>query len=290
MLQYRMQHRIPSWLKMAMLFATLALFGCANNPAANLQKSELGYRLDKPDAPSSPYANVKLRAMLIAVGNEQPVFDRFVTDFSHELKGLDFAGVATSSSSGKAGKKISTLSDLYREIHTLKPASNEGCFVYLTGHGGPSGMALPVGKQHEFVPVADLNGALTAACGERPTIVVISSCFSGVYMRTGIAAPNRIVITAADPDHTSFGCSNDQTYTYFDGCFMKSFAGAKTWQAVADGAKTCVSGLESKFSSWARPSNPQAFFGRNMRDLPLPGPRPPPSEPSTPSLITAPTS
>ena len=101
------------------------------------------HAVDLPEVPPSKYADVKMKVLLVAVGNEQPVFDRFVTNFGRQLKKRDFPSVTTLSSSGKSGKKVSSLAELYSEIRGLAPPSNEGCFIYLTGHGGPSGMAFP---------------------------------------------------------------------------------------------------------------------------------------------------
>ena len=44
-----------------------------------------------------------------------------------------------------------------------------------------------------------LGAMLDEACGPRPTIVVLSACFSGVFLPE-IAAPNRMILTAARPD------------------------------------------------------------------------------------------
>ena len=43
------------------------------------------------------------------------------------------------------------------------------------------------------------------ACGSKPSVIVMSSCFSGQFV-PALAGDNRMVITAARPDRTSFGC------------------------------------------------------------------------------------
>jgi hypothetical protein len=44
-----------------------------------------------------------------------------------------------------------------------------------------------------------------ALTGVRHKVVVISACYSGVFIPR-LANPNVLVITAADADHSSFGC------------------------------------------------------------------------------------
>ena len=57
--------------------------------------------------------------------------------------------------------------------------------------------------------------ASSSWCQARPTVVVISACYSGIFV-DGLAAPNRMIMTAARRDRSSFGCSEDATYPYFD--------------------------------------------------------------------------
>ena len=49
-----------------------------------------------------------------------------------------------------------------------------------------------------------LANMLDRTCGKRPTVVIISACFSGVFL-PALASSNRMVLTAARPDRTSFG-------------------------------------------------------------------------------------
>ena len=52
-------------------------------------------------------------------------------------------------------------------------------------------------------------------------IVVISACFSGVFV-PALAGDQRMILTAARPDRTSFGCGESDKYPYFDDCFLSS--------------------------------------------------------------------
>ncbi len=246
----------------------------------------------------------RLHVLLVAVGDEQPVFDRFVADLARRLRRSDVAGLATASSSGRVGRRLDTPDDLYAAIRRLRAhrpdAGGGGCLVYLTGHGTPAGLAMPLGAAHApptqqrlYASLAprELAAALREGCGEAPTVVVASACYSGVYVghRAGLRRTNRIVLTAAAPDRTSFGCGNDQTYTYYDGCFLGALddlqatttvragkaapAGRPTWRDLAGRTAACVAERERRLLPGRPPSNPQGFFGRDIDALPLPGSR-----------------
>ena len=62
-----------------------------------------------------------------------------------------------------------------RDLATKHPA---GCLVYLTSHGAPEGAMLG----EDVLPPSLLAAAIDDACPARPSIVVISACFSGVFL------------------------------------------------------------------------------------------------------------
>ncbi|MBV9585498.1 MAG: peptidase C13, partial [Alphaproteobacteria bacterium] len=118
-----------------------------------------------------------------------------------------------------------------------------------------------------LTPVA-LATALSGACARVPTVVIVSSCYSGSFARGAMAAPNRIILTAARADRPSFGCQADRTYTVFDECLLAALARARLWRAVFDGSVGCVRQREAQLH--VLPSEPQHFFGAKVRDLPVP--------------------
>ncbi|WP_296597135.1 C13 family peptidase, partial [Phenylobacterium sp.] len=98
----------------------------------------------------------------------------------------------------------SELRGIYNALVDLSGRTAGGCIFYMTSHGAPEGAQLDQGLLRPGV----LANMLDRTCGKRPTIVVISACFSGVFVPT-LALPNRMVVTAARPDRTSFGCGQD---------------------------------------------------------------------------------
>ena len=108
-------------------------------------------------------------------------------------------------------------------------------------------------------------------------LVMLSACFSGVYVPE-LALPNRMVLTAARPDRTSFGCGEADKYPYFDDCMLQSLPQARDFIALAANVRTCVSARELK-EGMKPPSEPQLWIGPQLRPmLPLYGfAQPPPA-------------
>lgn len=145
-----------------------------------------------------------------------------------------------------------------------------GCLVHLTSHGDPSGIVFgPEGR----LPPRGLAVALAQACGDRPTVVVVSACFSGVFL-PALAGPNRMVMTAARPDRSSFGCSEDDRYPFFDQCVLEALPASRDFLALGRSAKACVARMETE-RKLKPASEPQTYVGADMQALlsvsPFPG-------------------
>jgi hypothetical protein len=114
----------------------------------------------------------------------------------------------------------------------------------------------------------ELDRALVTGCGTQPTIVIVSSCFSGIFAEPPMLRPNRIILTAARPDRASFGCGAGFIYTIFDQCLLGAIDGAADWHTVYDRARRCVAIHEAAMK--LLPSEPQANFGALVSAMPGP--------------------
>jgi hypothetical protein len=137
-----------------------------------------------------------------------------------------------------------------------------GCLLYVTSHGSPDGAVF--GPDQLLTPYK-LSRLLDEACGTRPTVVVISACFSGVFV-PALAAPNRMVMTAARPDRSSFGCGDNDRYPFFDACVLESLPRADDFIALAGLTRSCVTRHE-KEQKLEPPSEPQTSVGTRMQLL-----------------------
>jgi hypothetical protein len=151
---------------------------------------------------------------------------------------------------------------LTRAIMAKAATARGGCLFYVSTHGLPEGIVF--GHQDMLNP-GELDVLLDIACGMRPTIAVISACFSGVFV-PALAASNRLVITAARPDRTSFGCGVDNRYPFFDECILGAIPTAKDFAALGTAATACVAAREKK-ERLSPASEPQMSVGSEMQAL-----------------------
>ena len=167
-----------------------------------------------------------------------------------------------------------TPANLASSLGEVAGRARAGCFVYFTSHGSPEGISFgrPAEGELTMRPAA-LKRLLDDACGARPTVVMVSACFSGVYL-PALAGPNRMVLTAARPDRTSFGCGVDDRYPFFDACVLESWPRAADFVGLGKAVQVCVARKEDELGL-APASEPQVQIGARLRPLlpllPLPG-------------------
>lgn len=167
--------------------------------------------------------------------------------------------------------EIATKSAVLDRIHTLSVPSGGSCLIYLTSHGAYEHGLYLAASDNSLMP-AELDKALTAGCGEAPTVVVVSACFAGQFTQPPMARAHRIILTASDANRTSFGCGASIRYTYFDECFLGALDEAADWHVAFDRAVVCVAQRERQIG--ALPSQPTASFGDAMTGVAPPGARP----------------
>jgi hypothetical protein len=168
---------------------------------------------------------------------------------------------------GRDGVQSSTLDHVLAAIEQMHPAPGEGCFVFATSHGAYNA-GLVLMPSQDFLTPAALDHALDAGCGNAPTVAIISACFSGSFAKPPMARANRIILTAARPDRTSFGCGAGFHYTVYDRCLLQAMDHSAAWREAYAEIKACVAKREKAFRITA--SGPQAWFGADVAALPVP--------------------
>jgi hypothetical protein len=146
-------------------------------------------------------------------------------------------------------------------LNSLARDATGGCLVYFTSHGSPVGIIVN-GRIWEPSAMADL---VNDACGPRPSVVILSSCFSGVFI-PALAAPNRLILTAARADRASFGCGESDRYTFFDACILQDLGKAHDFEALGQAAQACVAKREHELNA-EPPSHPQMDIGAGFRPM-----------------------
>jgi hypothetical protein len=168
---------------------------------------------------------------------------------------------------GRNGVQSSTLSHVLAAIEHMHPGPGEGCFVFATSHGA-YGAGLVLVPSQDFLTPAALDHALDVGCGNAPTVAIISACFSGSFAKPPMTRANRVILTAAREDRTSFGCGAGFQYTVYDRCLLQALDHSAAWQAAYTMIKACVATREKAFRIMA--SEPQAWFGDGVAGLPVP--------------------
>lgn len=225
-----------------------------------------------PTHTAPPDLRLTYRAVLVAGSDDTQAFDNGVARMADLLTQSGSAREADiarfSSIPGTPGTELAQAATVLRRIAQLRPPEGQGCFVYITSHGLPKrGIAMMASRQ--MVGAELLDQALQAGCADRPTVVIVSGCFSGVFAQPPMTRPNRIVLTAARDDRPSFGCGAKDRYTYFDACLFDSLVGNPRWSDAYRAVTTCVSAKETERRYDA--SYPQAWFGVIDQQLHAPG-------------------
>jgi hypothetical protein len=209
------------------------------------------------------------RMVLIAGDGSIPVFDNAVSALAqHFPPHTEITRLSASTRVMHAYHlRSATLSHVLGAIAAMHPAPGQGCLVYATSHGVDN-EGLYLSPRDEVLSPLALDNALELGCGQAPTIVVISSCFSGSFARPPMTRANRIILTAARPDRTSFGCHAGRTYTVYDECLLSFLDHTATWNQLYLSVKSCVDAEERRED--VTPSEPQAWFGHDLGAAPLP--------------------
>ena len=67
----------------------------------------------------------------------------------------------------------------------------------------------------------DVVAVMLTRTGIRYKVIIISACYSGVFIPP-IADADTLVVTAADANHSSFGCEDKAKWTYFGDAFFNT--------------------------------------------------------------------
>lgn len=222
--------------------------------------------------PAAPKKPADWGALFIAGDNSIKVFDNAARRFYSILDGktdVNVRRLTSDPSIAPSQEDVADLKPIDDALAFVTKSQQEKCLVFMTSHGTRDGFYLAQANgTGGLLPPSVLDQWLGSHCGQRPTVVIVSACYSGIFLEQGMARPNRIILTAARNDRPSFGCGAGETYTYFDKCLLDSWTWVYTWKDLYDRTKTCVTERETELG--AKPSEPQAYFGANVANLEMP--------------------
>jgi len=225
-----------------------------------------------PATSSGPVQHIQWRALAAAGEDNAPVFDNAVDKMVEILAAQNVSPVDRFTSDPalqRDDRPITTADNMAAALRAAPPKPGEGCLVFLTSHGSPRGLALTDDLDNErTLSPSTLGRILDEGCGSAPTVAIVSGCYSGIFIGAVTEAPNRIILTAARDDRTSFGCGFEFQYTYFDDCLFQSWPKSQTWVGLYRATAACVQVKEREINR--EPSEPQAYFGDQVANLALP--------------------
>jgi hypothetical protein len=158
---------------------------------------------------------------------------------------------------------VSGLGQTLRLLAARMNPDNDVLVLFLTSHGSQDGLEV----QNGSLPLAqlapsDLREQLDAS-GIRWRIIVVSACYAGVFLDE-LKSDSTAVVTAADADHTSFGCEEDRDLTWFGEAFLKeALPGSASLEDAFHRASALISQRED--AGHQLHSNPQMYVGELMK-------------------------
>jgi hypothetical protein len=159
---------------------------------------------------------------------------------------------------------IASIGNILQSTAERMDRESDILFLILTSHGSQDGVAVEAGRHSEVLSPVDLAHMLNRV-GVRHRIVVISACYSGVFLRP-LANNDTLVITAADSNHSSFGCQDKVKWTYFgDAFFNTALRHAADLRSAFAVARRLIRQREMRYG--LVPSNPQIAGGKNIDTL-----------------------
>lgn len=210
----------------------------------------------------------ELYALTLAGDGKQSVFMReadYVGRLMRERFGAHGSISLVNHRDHLADRPLATRENLTRVVQALAERSGDEdlIFIYLTSHGS---------RRHELnldqprLQLADLPAselaALLAPLRQRNKVVVISACYSGGFIPP-LKDEKTLVMTAARADRVSFGCSEENDFTYFGrALFAEALGETDNLERAFELASERVA--EREQSDGFEPSEPQIWAPRGV--------------------------
>jgi hypothetical protein len=134
----------------------------------------------------------------------------------------------------------------------------------LTSHGNTDGLAVTNGNLiQDVLAPSDLQRVLDEA-KIRWRVIVVSACFSGVFIPP-LSSGTTVIITAADANHSSFGCADNRDLTWFGEALLQdALPQACSLSFAFDDTSYLIRRREAQ--QGVAHSYPQLSLGDQMRD------------------------
>lgn len=205
----------------------------------------------------------------------EPVFEREATQAEEILRShFGNAGRTIVLSAGARGGERrypaaspNNINAALGRVGALIDPNEDLVVVFFTSHGSQDGsmsMQEPDRLMGSLRPT-HLRNSLAGA-GIRNRVVIISACFAGAFIAP-LMNDDTIIIAAAAPDRTSFGCQPSRDWTFFgDAYFNHAVRNGAALVPAFDQAKVLITQWERE-QNLTPPSNPQRYVGARVAQM-----------------------
>jgi hypothetical protein len=225
-------------------------------------------RLDAALATLQPERKGQVNVYVLAVGlDSDPVFGREAREAGRVLERRYGAQGHTLVLAGSDGSADSTLPNgspdhvaaALARIAEQMDKSQDVLVLYTTSHGGPFGIVYNDADNGYGAISPSRMLIMMQALGIERRIVMISACYSGVFVPF-LKSDDSAIVTAADSTHTSFGCQADSDWTFFgDALINHALRKRQPLQSAGQEAQELIGQWEAK--GHLDPSGPQVVIG-----------------------------
>lgn len=139
-------------------------------------------------------------------------------------------------------------------------------FIHLTSHGAANGRLAA-----EFPPMTIASVTPQALkrwlddAGIRYRVISVSACYSGSWIEP-LAGDGTLVMTAADADHTSYGCGSRSPFTFFGkAMYDDELRVTRSFEQAHAAARKLIEQREREAGKEDGYSNPQIRVGAGIR-------------------------
>jgi hypothetical protein len=141
-------------------------------------------------------------------------------------------------------------------------------FLHLTSHGGADGRLATETWPLQTEPMTpELLKRWLDEDGVRWRVVSVSACYSGSWVEP-LAGDGTLVMTAADADHTSYGCGRRSPLTFFGrAMYVDALQATRSFEAAHAQARRLIARREREAGKDDGYSNPQLRMGEAIRPV-----------------------
>ena len=210
-------------------------------------------------------------AYVVSAGlDSDPVFGRETREAGRVLsrrygaagRTIVLAGTNGSAPSDLPNGSITNLTLALARIAELMDKKQDVLILYVTTHGSRMGIVYHDADEGFGILSPRRFAAILDELGIRNRLLIISACYSGVFV-PALQSPTTALFTAASDSRPSFGCAADNDWTFFgDAMINHAFRKPQTLKAASDEAKGLITGWET--AGRVNASNPQVSIGANV--------------------------